>query len=112
MNTLSKKILSSAVALSVLAGASAAAAAPYGYGYGHGDHGQRWEHRYEQRHQHKRWRKGARIDRAEWNRAHRIDYRAYRLRQPPRGYEWRRTSTGEVILAAIATGLILDLMLR
>lgn len=118
MKTPAKTLLSATVALSVLAGAGVAAAQPYG-GYGH-DRGapaysqgynQRWDDRgYRQRS--RNWRRGGRIDRSDWNRARRVDYRYYNLRQPPRGYEWRRTSTGEVILAAIATGLILDLLTR
>lgn len=36
-----------------------------------------------------------------------VDYRAYRLNQPPRGYHYvKDDNTGEIILAAIATGII------
>jgi Ni/Co efflux regulator RcnB len=37
------------------------------------------------------------------------DYGRYRLRQPPRGYYWYRTGN-DYVLAAIATGLIFDVI--
>jgi len=37
------------------------------------------------------------------------DYGRYRLRPPPRGYYWYRTGN-DYVLAAIATGLIFDVM--
>ncbi len=40
------------------------------------------------------------------------DYRRYNLRRPPRGYHWVRANNGDFILAAIATGLILELATR
>ena len=54
---------------------------------------------------HHNWRKGERFDRGQWGRYERVDYRRYHLRQPPRGYEWRRVDNNYV-LAAVATGLI------
>jgi Ni/Co efflux regulator RcnB len=54
---------------------------------------------------HHSWRKGERFDRHNWGRYERVDYRRYHLRQPPRGYEWRRVDNN-FILAAAATGLI------
>lgn len=36
-----------------------------------------------------------------------VDYRDYRMKAPPRGYHYvRDNNTGDIILAAIATGLI------
>jgi len=64
---------------------------------GHNDHGPRWH-------------KGGRIERADWNRGQRVDYRRYRLQAPPRGYEWRRVDNNYV-LAAVATGLIASVIL-
>ncbi len=40
------------------------------------------------------------------------DYGYYGLRQPPRGYYWRRDDRGEFLLVAIATGIIADLVLH
>jgi len=39
------------------------------------------------------------------------DYRHYQLRSPPRGYHWVRANN-DYLLVAIATGVILDLVLR
>jgi Ni/Co efflux regulator RcnB len=52
------------------------------------------------------WRKGGRIERADWNRGARVsDWNRYHLSRPPRGYEWRRVDNNYV-LAAVAGGLI------
>jgi len=40
------------------------------------------------------------------------DYRGYGLRHPPRGYRWMRDDYGDLLLVAIATGLIADLVLN
>jgi Ni/Co efflux regulator RcnB len=57
------------------------------------------------------WRRGDRIDREDWNHSGRVDYRERHLRQPPRGYEWREVN-GAVVLGAIATGVIADILLN
>ncbi|MES2474093.1 MAG: RcnB family protein [Pseudomonadota bacterium] len=59
---------------------------------------------------HRNWRKGGRIERSDWNRGRRIDYRQHRLQRPPRGYEWRQVDNNYV-LAAAATGLIAALIM-
>lgn len=38
------------------------------------------------------------------------DWRRYRLRPPPRGYEYIRSDNGDFLLAAIATGTILSII--
>jgi Ni/Co efflux regulator RcnB len=58
---------------------------------------------------HNEWRSGYRMQSYDWNRGHRIDYRAYRLRAPPYGYEWREVD-GNYVMAAIATGLIASII--
>jgi Ni/Co efflux regulator RcnB len=120
-----KKLMTAAAAVSVLATAGAAAAQPYGY-WGGGRHyydngyrgdygGYRGDYRrydgyrgdgYRYRH----WRRGERVPYAY--RGAYVDWRAYHLRRPPYGYEWRRTDTGDYILAAIATGLIASVILN
>lgn len=40
------------------------------------------------------------------------DWQQRRLRRPPRGYHWVRDDNDNYFLAAVATGLILDLMLN
>ena len=54
---------------------------------------------------HDEWRKGYRMRHEDWDRGERIDYRQYRLRRPPEGYEWRQVD-GNYVLAAVATGVI------
>jgi Ni/Co efflux regulator RcnB len=54
---------------------------------------------------HDEWRKGYHMRHEDWDRGQRIDYRTYRLRRPPRGYEWRQVD-GNFVLAAVATGII------
>ncbi len=38
------------------------------------------------------------------------DYRQHHLRHPPRGYEWRE-SNGQIIMAAVATGIVASIIL-
>ncbi len=59
---------------------------------------------------HRNWRKGGRIERHDWNRGQRIDYRRYKLQRPPRGYEGRRVDNNYV-RATAATGLIAALIM-
>ena len=56
------------------------------------------------------WGRGQQMGYYDWRRAERVDYRRYHLRQPPRGYEWRR-SDDRYILAAVATGVIISVIL-
>ena len=56
------------------------------------------------------WRKGGRIARGDWSRGVHVDYRSHHLRAPPRGYEWRQVD-GNYVLAAVATGVIADILL-
>ena len=40
------------------------------------------------------------------------DWRQDRLREPPRGYHWVRSDNGDFLLVAVATGVIVDLLLN
>ena len=40
------------------------------------------------------------------------DWRHSHLREPPRGYHWVRSDNGDFLLVAIATGVIVDLLLN
>ncbi len=40
------------------------------------------------------------------------DYDHYDLRRPPRGYHWVRDDRGNMLMVAIATGIIADLLLH
>jgi Ni/Co efflux regulator RcnB len=58
------------------------------------------------------WRRGAYLPRYYRSNDYRIyDYGRYRLRPPPRGYYWYR-SGDDYLLAAIATGLIFEVITR
>jgi len=89
------------------------------------DRHDRRDHRYDARQD---YRPGSHFDRngyqprpAEWRRGGRLppeyrnhnyvvnDYRAYRLQAPPRGYQWIGVG-GEFALAAIATGVIAQII--
>ena len=105
-----KRLLTSAIALSLLASAGAAAAQPH--------HDDRNDHRYEQnrndhhdnRNNH-RWARGQRMPSTYYHdRGHYVDYRTYRLRAPPRGYQWVRTDDNNFAMVAITTGLIATLI--
>ena len=69
----------------------------YGHPYGNA-YGQR------------RWYRGATIPhnyRSSW---YVRDYNRYGYGPPPRGYGYYRTDTGDVVIAALATGVILSLL--
>jgi len=56
------------------------------------------------------WRRGAYLPGYYRSNSYRVyDYHRYRLRHPPRGYYWYR-SGDDFILAAIATGLIFEVI--
>ncbi len=104
-----KTILSAGLALSLVLGATAASAQDR-----RDDH--RDDHRGPppgaQHFDHHGWRKGGRVDRDEWRHGVRVDdWRARHLRRPPHGYEWRQVN-GDYVLAAVATGVIADLLLN
>ncbi|MDH6592110.1 Ni/Co efflux regulator RcnB [Variovorax sp. TBS-050B] len=107
-----------------------------GDGHGHGRYEQRDRDRDHHRYEHRRgrgWdrdddRPGRHFDRrgypqphAEWRRGGRVpheyrgrnyvvnDWRAYHLQPPPRGYQWVGVG-GDYVLAAIATGLIAQII--
>lgn len=58
------------------------------------------------------FRKGDRLPRAQHQRRYVVnDWRARHLSPPPRGYHWVQTG-GDYVLVAIATGVILQLLLH
>ena len=59
---------------------------------------------------HTEWRRGGRVPTEYRGRNYVVnDWRAYRLQQPPRGYQWVGVG-GDYVLAAIATGLIAQII--
>jgi len=122
-----------AMVLALLSGSAVALAdPPQGHEHGHDhrqdqrrdEHRDRGEHRGEMRHEHEdfdsgrydrphgyyehRWRRGERLPPAYRAPAYVIpDPIAYRLRPPPPGYYWVRVDNNAV-LAAVATGVVVD----
>lgn len=74
------------------------------------DNDRRYHHGYDRRpdYRHHKWRRGERLPRAYYSRPYVIaNYGHYHLRRPPRGCHYVRVNN-DVVLAAIATGVILD----
>lgn len=62
---------------------------------------------------HPHWTRGARYYDRGYGPTYVVnDYRYYGLRPPPYGYRWRRDDRGDFLLVAIATGIIVDLVLN
>ena len=60
---------------------------------------------------HADWRRGGHVPSEYRGRGYVVnDYRAYRLNAPPRGYQWIGVG-GDYVLAAIATGLIAQIII-
>jgi Ni/Co efflux regulator RcnB len=74
------------------------------------DDDRRYHHGYDRRpdYRHHKWRRGDRLPRAYYSRPYVIaNYGHYHLRRPPRGCHYVRVNN-DVVLAAVATGVILD----
>ena len=90
-----------------------------GYGrdfdrHGHGDRGDYREGRQFDRpgypHPHSEWRRGGRVPNEYRGRNYVVDdWRGHHLQQPQRGYQWVGVG-GDYVLAAIATGLIAQII--
>ncbi len=121
-----KRLMLAATAVMTLAASVAAPAAmaqPRGYDRSYNDHRDYRNDRRDDRrvvvHKETRiyrdrpnqWRAGDRF--GSYRDYREVSYRDYRLKQPPRGYHYiRDNNTGEIILAAIATGLIASIILN
>ncbi len=113
-----KHILTAALALSLLSGTTVMAQ-PYGPGRnGPGNSG-------PDRYEGYRNNPGVRMSQPRWSRGDRLppqyrnnrqyvvnDWQQRHLRRPPRGYHWVRDDNDNYFLAAVTTGLILDLLLN
>ena len=57
------------------------------------------------------WHKGDRVPAEYRDKSHEVtDWKARHLRQPPSGYHWVNVN-GDFVLAAVATGVIADMLL-
>jgi Ni/Co efflux regulator RcnB len=57
------------------------------------------------------WHKGDRIPATYRDKHYEVDWRSHHLRQPPAGYHWVQVN-GDYVLAAVATGVIADMLLN
>lgn len=75
-------------------------------------HDRRDDRRYDrqERREYRRWARGQSIPREYRSRWYVNDYQRYGYRQPPRGYGYYRTDSGDIVMAAIATGVIISLL--
>ena len=106
-----RKIATIALSLALLTGNAATSFAQHRDEDRGRDDRRQEQHREHDRDRHPEWREGHRMDRNDWQRARRFDYRDHRLREPPRGYEWREID-GRFVLGAIATGIIADIIIN
>lgn len=62
---------------------------------------------------HRDWARGDRLPGSYGESRYEVqDWRAHNLRQPPRGYHWVRDENNDFLLAAVATGVIADIILH
>jgi Ni/Co efflux regulator RcnB len=113
-----KRLLTAALALSLLGG-TAAVAQPDRHDHGdhrndNGGYNQDRDHGYNRGDNNgggHHWARGQRLPREYYrDRSHYVDYRAYHLRRPPSGYRWVRTDDNNYALVAITSGLIASLI--
>jgi Ni/Co efflux regulator RcnB len=97
-----KRLLSAALALSLLGG-SAAMAQPR-HDHDRYDRNDRYDHR-----DHHRWARGDRLPPQYRGHGYNVDYHRYHLRAPPRGYQWVRVDN-QFLLVGLTTGLIASII--
>jgi len=56
------------------------------------------------------WRRGERLPSYYRSRYAAVDYRSRHLRAPPRGYHYVRDERGDILLVAVATGIIASII--
>ncbi len=74
----------------------------------HWDRRDRREERWERRH----WRRGERMNRYDYDRYHRVDYRRHHLRQPPRGMVYLMDDYGNILLVVSNSNVVIAVNLR
>ena len=130
-----KRLFTFVIAGALLTGSAIALAGPQGdhdqdHGHGHDKHGydddQGDDHhghnpKDEGRHdngKHKGWdkhvyRRGDRMPDEYYTSTYYVtDYERYHLRRPDPGYRWVRSDGGQIVLTAIASGLVVDIAIN
>ena len=116
-----KRLLTGALALSLLTGGAAMAQPDHrddrgGYDQQRNDQrgndrSREVHQRNDQRQAQHRWARGERLPSNYYqDRSHYVDYRSHHLRAPPRGYRWVQTDDNNFAMVAITTGLIASLI--
>ncbi len=113
-----KRLLAGALALTLLTGTAAMAQPDRGgYDQQRGDQRHADQQRNDQRggdrhgQDQRHWARGERMPTTYYRDSSRyVDYRAYHLRAPPRGYRWVRTDDNNYAMVAITTGLIASII--
>jgi Ni/Co efflux regulator RcnB len=103
-----KRLLTAAIALSLLTGTAAMAQPDHhddnrgGQAQGHDNHGGA---------QASHWARGQRMPKTYYSdSSHYVDYRSNHLSAPRRGYRWVRTDDNNYAMVAITTGLIASIV--
>src|SRR5574337_615909 len=108
--------LSAACAAMLMFASGAALAQDHDNDYGHHDYrgyGQAHYATWRDRGRHEGWyHRGGYLPVEYRTRYVVTDWRRDRLREPPRGYRWVRSDSGDFLLVAITTGVIVDLILN
>jgi Ni/Co efflux regulator RcnB len=111
-----KRTIIAALAAITALSAGAATAQSYGHDRHHDRGGYSQDRRYEQRYdrydrrEYRRWSRGDRLP-YEYRSSYYVnDYSRYGYRAPPRGYGYYRTDAGDIVMAAIATGVIVSIL--
>ena len=109
--------LSAACGVALMLASGSALAQDHGRGHGrdhdNGRHGHNDGDRGHDRGRHEGWyHRGGYLPVEYRTRYVVTDWRRDRLREPPRGYHWVRSDNGDFLLVAIATGVIVDLLLN
>lgn len=117
-----KRLLGLTTAIALLVTSAAAWAAPQDHDWDHDhDHGRGHNPKDEGRRdngQHRGWekhayRRGERLPDRYYERTYYVtDYEHYHLRRPEPGYRYVRDDDGQIFLTAVATGLIVDIVVN
>jgi len=115
-----KRLITFVIAGALLTGSAIALASPQDdndQGNGHHGHNPKDEGRHDNG-KHKGWdkqayRRGDYLpDRYYTTQYYVTDYERYHLRRPDPGYRWIRSDSGQIVLTAVASGIVVDIAIN